>query len=108
MCEMGFRAVADFLRRADPRYYQIAALGALLVYGVGWVEFDIAPPQICLILTCALLAQLACTRLWKLPGFEPKSALISGLSLCLLLRTNSLLLAGMASIIAILSKFVLQ
>jgi Na+-transporting NADH:ubiquinone oxidoreductase subunit NqrB len=40
--------------------------------------------------------------------FEPKSALISGLSLCLLLRTNSLLLVGACAVITIASKFVLR
>ncbi len=108
MRAMAFRHVAGALSKADPRYYQIIALGSLLIYGVGWMEFDTAPPQICVILTSAVLGQLACTRLWKLPSFEPKSALISGLSLCLLLRTNSLPLAALASSIAIFSKFLFR
>src|SRR6266566_49602 len=41
-------------------------------------------------------------------AFDPKSALISGLSLCLLLRTNSLLLAMTAAFAAIAGKFVLR
>src|SRR5262249_23931105 len=44
---------------------------------------------------------------WRRP-FDPRSALISGLSLCLLLRTNSLLLAVDAAIVAIGSKFVVK
>ena len=28
---------------ADPRLYQIGTLAALLVYGMGWLEFDITP-----------------------------------------------------------------
>jgi len=40
--------------------------------------------------------------------FDAKSALISGLSLCLLLRTNSLLLAMAAAFAAIASKFLLR
>ncbi|PYO55606.1 MAG: Na+-transporting NADH:ubiquinone oxidoreductase, subunit NqrB, partial [Candidatus Rokuibacteriota bacterium] len=42
------------------------------------------------------------------PGFDPRSALISGLSLCLLLRTNSLTLAVLTAALAIASKFVLR
>ena len=44
----------------------------------------------------------------KLPTFDPKSALISGLSLCLLLRTNLVALAALAGVVAIASKFVLR
>jgi Na+-transporting NADH:ubiquinone oxidoreductase subunit NqrB len=56
----------------------------------------------------ALLSQYACTRASRLPAFDPRSALISGLSLCLLLRTNSLIIAAGAAAIAIASKFVLR
>src|SRR5436190_15690360 len=56
----------------------------------------------------ALLTQYLCTRIWNLPAFDPRSALISGLSLCLLLRTNSLLLAVATAAVTIASKFVLR
>jgi enediyne biosynthesis protein E5 len=94
--------------RLDPRLYQIATLGALLAYGVTRLDFEIAPPRIVLLLTTALLIQFACTRLWRLPTFDPRSALISGLSLCLLLRTNSAAIAVLAATIAIASKFALR
>jgi Na+-transporting NADH:ubiquinone oxidoreductase subunit NqrB len=42
------------------------------------------------------------------PRFDPRSALISGLSLCLLLRTDSLLLAAAAAVLSVGSKFVLR
>jgi Na+-transporting NADH:ubiquinone oxidoreductase subunit NqrB len=42
------------------------------------------------------------------PPFEWKSALISGLSLCLLLRTRVLLWAAVAGAVAVASKFVLR
>ncbi|HZE20311.1 MAG TPA: RnfABCDGE type electron transport complex subunit D, partial [Candidatus Angelobacter sp.] len=42
------------------------------------------------------------------PKFDPKSALISGLSLCLLLRTNYPLLAIAAAVITVASKFVIR
>ena len=92
----------------DPRLYQIAVLAGLLLYGMARLDFEIAPPRAALILGAALLSQLACSWIWRLPAFEPKSALISGPSLCLLLRTESTLLAIAASAIAVGSKFALR
>ena len=95
-------------RRLDPRFYQIAVLSGLLIYGLGWLHFDITPDRAALLLSTALLTQYVCTKLWGLPKFDPKSALISGLSLCLLLRTNLPLLAIVAAVITISSKFVIR
>src|SRR5262245_40857474 len=95
-------------RFRDPRLYQIACLGGLLAYGVLGLHFDVGPAQIAVTLAAALLAQLLCGRLAGVPAFEPKSALISGLSLCLLLRTESLALAAAAAAIAVGSKFALR
>jgi Na+-transporting NADH:ubiquinone oxidoreductase subunit NqrB len=96
------------LLRSDPRYYQIAALFSLLSYGVGWLEFDIEWPQIVVSLGTVLLTQYGCTQLFRLPSFDPRSPLISGLSLCLLLRTNNLGLAFLTAVVTIVSKFVLK
>src|SRR5439155_702411 len=92
----------------DPRFYQITSLALLLAYGTSWLHFEIASGQLAITLGAALLAQLLCTRLWRLPAFDPRSALISGLSLCLLLRTNSLLLTAVTAGTAIGSKFFLR
>src|SRR6266516_3626778 len=92
----------------DPRVYQIAVLGSLLVYGIGWLDFEVRPGQAILILAAVLLTQHCCTRIWKLPVYDPRSALISGLSVCLLLRTNAPALAVAAAILTIASKFVLR
>ncbi|HEV7785505.1 MAG TPA: hypothetical protein VGQ28_09235 [Thermoanaerobaculia bacterium] len=92
----------------DPRLYQILVLACLLVYGVARLDFEIGAGRALLLLGTALLTQLACTRLARLPFFDPKSALISGLSLCLLLRTSSALLAALAAAVTIGSKFVLR
>jgi enediyne biosynthesis protein E5 len=96
------------LLRSDPRYYQIAALFSLLIYGLGWLEFDIQWPQIVVSLGTGLLTQYGCTRIFRVPAFDARSPLISGLSLCLLLRSNSLLLAFLTAVVTILSKFVLK
>jgi len=92
----------------DPRLYQILILSLLLVYGVARLDLEIRPLQAFLLLGTALLTQWACTRLWRLPAFDARSALISGLSLCLLLRTNSAVLAVLAAAVTIASKFVIR
>ena len=94
--------------RLDPRLYQISMLSTLLVYGIVALDFEISAGRAALLLSVSLAAQYACTRLWKLPAFDPRSALISGLSLCLLLRTNDPALAVLAAVITIASKFVLR
>jgi Na+-transporting NADH:ubiquinone oxidoreductase subunit NqrB len=93
---------------ADPRLYQIVALSLLLLYGLTVLDFDVSAPRVALLLAAALGTQLACTRIFRLPAFEPKSALISGLSLCLLLRTNAAPLALLAAAAAVASKFLLR
>ncbi|MEA2693786.1 MAG: hypothetical protein QOJ16_3173 [Acidobacteriota bacterium] len=94
--------------RLDPRIYQISMLASLLVYGVFRLDFEVRPATAVALLGTALLTQYACTRLFRLPVFDPKSALISGLSLCLLLRSSSLQLAILAAAVTIGSKFFLR
>ncbi|ULA60316.1 MAG: conserved membrane protein of unknown function [Nitrospira sp.] len=94
--------------RSDPRYYQIASLSTLLIYGLCWLHFDLSIWQIAVTIGTALLTQCVGTVLVKLPAFDPKSALISSLSLCLLLRTDNLSVAALAALIAIGSKFILR
>jgi Na+-transporting NADH:ubiquinone oxidoreductase subunit NqrB len=72
------------------------------------LHFEIAPGRAATLIGVALLTQWSCTRLWRLPVFDARSALISGLSLCLLLRTNSAGLAVLAAVITIASKFLLR
>jgi Na+-transporting NADH:ubiquinone oxidoreductase subunit NqrB len=92
---------------SDPRLYQIATLASLLVYGMGWLEFDITAARAALLLTTVLVIQAAGDRL-EGRAANWKSALISGLSLCLLLRTNDPALAVLAAVVTIASKFVIR
>jgi hypothetical protein len=92
----------------DPRFYQLLVLSTLLLYGITKLDLALPPEHAVLILLSALLCQWAGTRLRRLPAFDPKSALISGLSLCLLLRTSSPLLAAAAAAAAIGSKFLIR
>jgi Na+-transporting NADH:ubiquinone oxidoreductase subunit NqrB len=105
---MGLDRLKTRLSSFDPRLYQIASLGALLLYGLLQLQFDLSLWQIAVTLGTALLTQYVGTRCYKLPSFDPRSPLISALSLCLLLRTNDLAIAALASSIAIASKFIIR
>lgn len=101
-------AMPTTLLPRDPRWFQIGTLSGLLVYGWLGLGFDINGPRIALTLGSILALQALATWLWRLPAFDPKSALISGLSLCLLLRTNSDLLVVLAAALAVFSKFLVR
>src|SRR5262245_58345767 len=94
----------------DPRLYQIGTLATLLVYGMGWLDFDITPSRVVLLLATVLATQWIGDRLTTRAPFgqSARSALISGLSLCLLLRTNRAELAVLAAIVTIAAKFLIR
>jgi len=114
----------------DPRHYQILVLAALLVYGLLRLDLEVRAGQALAMGAAALLTQLGCTRLARHgralggvrdvrdvrdvrqvaapPRFDPRSACISALSLCLLLRTDRLWLAVTAAVLAIAGKFFLR
>jgi Na+-transporting NADH:ubiquinone oxidoreductase subunit NqrB len=93
---------------SDARQYQIVALATLLVYNVLWVDFGAQPLNSLLAIGGALATQALCTYLFALPEFDPRSPLITGLSLSLLLRTEEPWLHAVAAVIAIGSKFVFR
>lgn len=95
-------------RPQDPRLYQIAVLGLLVTYGVVVLDFGIHWYNALAITATALTVQLVGTRLTGLPTFDPRSPMISSLSLTLLLRTDFVLLAMAAAAIAIGSKFIVR
>ena len=96
---------------ADPRLYQIGTLASLLVYGMGWLDFDITAGRVALQLGTVLAAQWVGDRVARVAqpfSLSARSALISGLSLCLLLRTSRAELAVAAAVVAIASKFLIR
>jgi Na+-transporting NADH:ubiquinone oxidoreductase subunit NqrB len=96
---------------ADPRLYQIGTLAALLGYGLVWLDFDVAWGRVVLLLATVLATQwVACWLIGGALRFKSSapSALISGLSLCLLLRTNRADLAALAAIVTIAGKFLIR
>jgi hypothetical protein len=94
-------------RRWDPRLFQIATLAGLLGYGVLGLGLDVEARTAAVVLAVVLAAQVV-GALVSGGRFDPRSALISGLSLCLLLRTSSLTLAVVAAVLAIASKLLLR
>jgi enediyne biosynthesis protein E5 len=93
---------------SDARHYQIAALSTLLAFNLGWLDFVARPLNSALAIGGALVTQVLCTRWFALPHFDPRSPLITGLSLSLLLRANEPWLHLLAGVIGIGSKFVLR
>ena len=91
----------------DPRWWQIGSLSALLLWGVSVLRFDVAALTVLVIFAVALGTQWAGSRYAHIP-FEWKSAAISALSLCLLMRSNSLALLAAGSFAAIAGKFVVR
>jgi len=95
-------------RARDPRFFQIATLTSLVGYGFSYLDFHVSVEIGLTILVASLATQWAASRLAGLPRFDPKSALISALSLCLLLRTGSLPLAALTAVVTIGSKFAIR
>lgn len=92
----------------DPRHYQIAMLSMFLLFGLTTFDFGMKPAMAAFTLAAVLLMQFGCGKLVGLPRFDARSPLISGLSLCLLVRTNLWWVALLAVVITIGSKFLLR
>jgi Na+-translocating ferredoxin:NAD+ oxidoreductase RnfD subunit len=97
-----------FTRIQDPRWFQIAVLGLLLCYGITALDFGIRWQNAVAIMATAQLMQFVGTHAFGLRKFDPLSALITSLSLTLLLRTDVVALAALAATIAIGSKFLIR
>ena len=95
------------LRAIDPRWLQIAVLTTLICYAGFYLSQRITPINGAFAIGGALFAEWLGSRFSR-RAFDPRSALITGLSLTLLLRTSmpSLMLA--ASLGAIAAKYSLR
>jgi Na+-transporting NADH:ubiquinone oxidoreductase subunit NqrB len=95
------------MKRFDPRLYQIGALTVLLLYGIFALNFDVTLFRAVLLVGIAIATQAVFSRI-KNVAFDPRSAAISGLSLSILLRSDSIALLIAAAVIAVGSKFVIR
>jgi Na+-transporting NADH:ubiquinone oxidoreductase subunit NqrB len=91
----------------DARWFQIGGQAAILFVGLYAFGFRIELAQIAAAVGAALAAQLLGTVLVA-GRFDWKSALITGLSLCLLLRANDIWPFAAAAFIGVGSKFALR
>jgi len=96
------------LPKSDPRYYQIAVLTMLVAAGVFMLDFGIPWAHALVILIAAQTTQYSAGRLAGVQAFDPLSAMVTTLSLTLLLRTDLPGVAALAAIAAIGSKFILR
>ena len=93
---------------SDPRYFQILYLGSFLLYGVSYLGWDTALPKYLALFSAAVATQLAFSYFTTKKYSSIKSALITALGLCLLLKTGSIETAVLAAVIAISTKFILK
>jgi len=93
---------------SDARHLQIAALSSLLAVNLIWIDFGANPLYSAISIASALLTQIVFSQCFGLPRIDLRSALITGLSLSLLLRANEPWLPAFAAILAISSKFLLR
>ena len=94
--------------KTDPRIFQITALGLLLATGAWLRDFAIRPEQCALAFVAAWTAQRIGDRWSKRPHSGTRSALITGLSLSLLLRADNLWVHPLAAVVAIGAKFAVR
>jgi enediyne biosynthesis protein E5 len=92
---------------SDARYLQIIALTSLLAIDFAVIDFGAGMLASAIALVACLLAQVVCSRLAKIP-LDVRSALITGFSLSLLLRSEGPWMHAVAGVIAISSKFLLR
>ncbi len=101
---------SDWLRAlpSDPRILQITVLGVLLGGGAWLRDFALRPEQCALAFAAALATQWLGDRRQGEGGAGTRSAVITALSLSLLLRADSLWAHPLAAIVAVGAKFVVR
>lgn len=95
------------MRRVDARLLQIGSLATLLAINIIWFDLGARWDEAVFTLAAALGAQAVFSRMARV-AFEWRSALITGLSLSILLRSNDPLVWVAAGMLAIGSKFLIR
>ena len=88
----------------DARHQQILILTLLLVVNLTWLDFGAGLLPSAVAVGATVASQIACCMAWRLPRLELRSAVITGLSLSLLLRGDSLWVPAAAGLIAMATK----
>jgi len=97
-----------FFFSSDPRHYQIAFLTSFLIYGNIFLGWDNSLLKIILTFSVCIFTQLIFTAFTNRDFKSVKSALISALSICLMLKTNLMLTVVLASVLSIAGKFIIR
>ncbi len=92
----------------DPRYLSSGLITLILVFGQMYVGFLHDLSQLTTAIAAALLAELALGRLLTGKWLNPASAYITGISCGILLRSLYLWPFAIASLLSIMSKYVLR
>ncbi|MFN8154368.1 MAG: RnfABCDGE type electron transport complex subunit D [Bacteroidia bacterium] len=100
------RAIAVF--SSDARHYQLAFLLTFLLTGIFSLHWSLLPWQIPVTFLTAFLTQYIAIRYYKLPLHTLKSSTISSFSLCLLFRSDHLLIIALAAFLTIAVKFIFR
>jgi len=109
--ETGTNSLSQRLKnffRSDPRHYQITFLTSFLLYGnivLGWEHSLI---KILLTFSACLFTQIIFTAFTNKDFSSVKSAMISALSICLMLKTNLMFTVILASALSIAGKFFIR
>jgi len=94
--------------RNDPRYLQIFLLGSFLAYGLLFLQWAARLEIFAAAVFSTAFTQIIWAKAKRAPMSSVKSALISALGLCLLLRTESVWIMSLAGIATISSKFLIR
>lgn len=92
----------------DARHFQILTLGLLLTLLVFWSGFAPSVHVIVLTIGATLLTQFLFFKFLKIPSNDYRSPLITGLSLCLLFKTNIIWIYPLAGVVAMAAKFLIR
>lgn len=92
----------------DARHWQILFLFSFITYGIFALQWAADASRFALILGTAMATQYAWAARLSLPMHTMRSAIITGLGMCILLKTNSLFVMILAPFLAISSKFVIR
>jgi Na+-transporting NADH:ubiquinone oxidoreductase subunit NqrB len=92
----------------DGRHFQIAFLGTFLLAGIFWLGWDVSLPHYGAVFLSGLLTQAICVRFTTRDYRSLKSALITCLALCLLLKANSPWTMAFAASVAVAGKFLIR
>jgi hypothetical protein len=95
------------MRIHDPRYYQLAVQGSLLLWGMIFLGISLSVVDMLAVWVVALGTQWILTHHYQL-AFNPLSAINSSMSILLLLHATQSLWLVLAIVLAISSKFFIR